>query len=180
MRLLRHLPDRLLHAFRRRRAKRQVSALRGSRVVFLCHGNINRSAYAEAAFRELVPAGKRNDVVVRSAGFIGPDRPASELAHATALQRGIDLSGHTSRSIDPAELKEADLVVVMTPKQYRDVCRIAGMQPVRVVILGDLDPHPIDTRNIRDPYGHGQEVFDPVFDRIDRCLQELATSLWPI
>jgi hypothetical protein len=41
-------------------------------------------------------------------------------------------------------------------------------------VLGDLDPLPIATRTITDPWGRTADVFDLVFDRIDRCVDELV------
>lgn len=178
-RTARHLPDRLLHGRRRAAARRLLADRDVRRAVFICHGNINRSAYAAAAFARALPAHAREQVQVSSMGFIGPDRPASELAQQVAGRRGVDLGGHRSRLLDAAELRESELIVVMNRRQLDAVRDLVGTSSGCILILGDLDPERLDTRTIQDPYGHPEPVFERVFDRIDRCLAELNAALWP-
>ena len=53
-RVLRHTPDRLLHARRRREARTRLAARRRDSVLVICHGNICRSPFAAALLaREL-------------------------------------------------------------------------------------------------------------------------------
>ncbi|MFW6198539.1 MAG: low molecular weight phosphatase family protein, partial [Acidobacteriota bacterium] len=94
-----HLPDRLLHPLRRRRVERFLRRLeRPETVLFVCLGNICRSPYAEKALeRALSDSTDVTEVV--SAGFIGPDRRSPEAARQVAEGRGLDLSGHVSRSL---------------------------------------------------------------------------------
>jgi len=178
-RAARHLPDRLLHGRRRAAAQRMLANLDVRRAVFICHGNINRSAYAAAAFTRSLPTQVRDEVRVSSMGFIGPDRPASDLAQRVAHGRGISLGSHRSRLLDGPELKQTDLIVVMNQGQKNAVMNLLRPRPGRVLILGDLDPHRIDTRTIQDPYGHPEYVFAQVFDRIDRCTHALVEAIWP-
>ena len=85
-RVLRHTPDRLLHARRRREARTRLAARRRGSVLVICHGNICRSPFAAALLsRELAPYG----VPVASAGFIGAGRPAPPEALAAARAGGL-------------------------------------------------------------------------------------------
>jgi protein-tyrosine phosphatase len=177
-RAVRHLPDRLLHARRRNSARRMLAGLgTPTRAVFICHGNINRSAYAAGAFTRALPAHARAHIRVSSMGFIGPGRSASELAQQVGGRRAVDLTNHRSRLLDAPELKETELIVVMSPRQRTDVLNLLKPASRDVLVLGDLDPERIDTRTIQDPYGHTEDVFERVFDRIDRCVDELVRSL---
>src|SRR5205809_858865 len=66
-RTLRHTPDRLLHARRRREARARLAARRPASVLVICHGNIWRSPFAAALLaRELAPHG----LPVTSAGGV--------------------------------------------------------------------------------------------------------------
>jgi hypothetical protein len=46
-----------------------------------------------------------------------------------------------------------------------------------VLVLGDLDPEPIETRVIRDPVEQPKEVFELSYSRIERCVEELARAV---
>jgi len=172
---VRRTPERLLHAYRRRKA---LEALRGrplpTTLLAVCHGNICRSPIAAALLgRELAPLGTD----VQSAGFIGFNRPPPAEAVAAAERHSVSLSDHRSRLVTADLVRAADLIVVMDPTQRRLVCERFGRRPTDVLVLGDFDPAPVETRTIRDPVNQSREVFDEVYERIARCVRELARVL---
>jgi protein-tyrosine phosphatase len=172
---VRRTPDRILHPFRRRKA---LEALRGRArprtLLVLCHGNICRSPMAAALLdRELRPLG----IDVQSAGFIGFNRPPPAEAIAAAESHGVDLTSHRSRPVTADVARAADLIVVMDVIQRRLVCERFGRLPSDVIVLGDLDPAAVETRAIRDPVDQSRQVFDEVYERIARCVQELGRAL---
>ncbi len=74
---------------------------------FLCTGNSCRSQMAEGFARRVLGATHR----VASAG-IAPGR-VHPLAIAVMAEAGVDISGQTSKAIDPALLRQAALVVTL-------------------------------------------------------------------
>lgn len=83
-------------------------------ILFVCTGNTCRSSMAEAMFKVMLKdAGL--DIEVASAGtsvfFQGG---ASAQAVEVMGERGIDLSGHSSRQIVNEDIKKADLILTMT------------------------------------------------------------------
>lgn len=202
-RALARLRDQTLHPWRRRRARARLRALPPPRnVLFLCLGNVCRSPYAEYRFRALAAARGHDTLTVDSAGFIGPGRAPAELALDAARARGIDTGTHRSRVVDDALFAAADLIVLVDAAHGRRLRRLhrsaeaargggtgateATGGPVAAtrtrpatVVLGDLDPEPARRRRIRDPWGQEPEIFERVFDRLDRCLEALAELVLP-
>lgn len=173
-RALRHTPDRLLHRHRRTRALRRFHERGLPRtILFVCLGNVCRSPYAAVAYASLVADGGAG---VDSAGFIGPGRESPSNAIRVAARRGLDLEAHRSKLLTIENVGAAELVVVMDAKQQRQIRQLYGRSAESVLVLGDLDPEPIDTRAIRDPWGHPTEVFEASYDRIDRCLRALIEA----
>jgi len=167
-------PARLLHPLRRRAAR---AALRGRAprvIVVVCHGNICRSPLAAALLRRALGS---DGIRVESAGFAGPNRVAPHDAVAAAARRGVDLSNHRSRLLTADLVSAADLLVVMEPEQQRAVCERFGRWPRDVIVLGDLDPAPIEARTIRDPIEQGPDVFEASYARIECCVREFASVL---
>ena len=75
-------------------------------------------------------------------------------------------------------LREADVVLVMSPGQLRQLRQELGEEPGGLrIVLGDLDPEPLERRAIVDPYDRSDEVFDVVYERIDRCCEALVEAL---
>lgn len=172
---VRRTPERLLHPLRRKKA---IEALRARRrpakVLAVCHGNICRSPVAAALLaRELEALG----VEVQSAGFIGFNRPAPAEAVAAAERHAVNLADHRSRLLTNDLARGADLIVVMDAGQRRLVCERFGRFPRDIVLLGDLDPAPVEARTVRDPIDQSRDVFDKTYDRIARCVRELANAL---
>ncbi len=174
VRFARRTWDRLLHPFRRYRALAVVRQHRmPSVVLFVCHGNICRSPYAEGALRAQLGTGAASVIHVRSAGFIGPDRPSPRFAIEEAAARGVDLSQHRARMLSTHEVRSAELVCVVEPSQVEALRRrfpAAGT----VIVLGDLDPVGDHGRIITDPVDQPRAVFAASYDRIDRCVAVLA------
>ena len=146
-------------------------------MLFVCHGNIYRSPYAEAAFRSLLPAEMRHHVVALSAGFVGPGRPAPDPSITLARQRGLDLTPHRSQLLNPALVKESHLVVVMSPAQAEEIRRRFEYPSRRVLVLGDLDPEPIRSREVADPWNQPHQVLEESTLRVSRCVRELVSAL---
>jgi protein-tyrosine phosphatase len=170
----RHLGDRLLHRWRRRRIVRGLTRRPPpTAVLFVCSGNICRSPFAAAVARQVLP----KEIGIASAGFVGPDRPAPPEAVAAAAEHGLDLSSHRSELITPERLRSAGLVVVMEKEHRRRVVDLRRSLLDRVVLLGDLDPMPISERTVTDPLNQPLETFRSTYDRIDRCVRALA-ALW--
>ena len=167
-----------MHRDRRRRALALLAGLSHVRsVLFVCHGNICRSPYAAFAFARALPPSVRDHVTISSAGFVGPDRPPPTEALSVARSRGIDMSAHRSSLLTASTVQNTDLVVVMDERQRR---AIAATYPSRaIVILGDLDPAPIDTRGIRDPWAQSEDVFEQSYARIDLCIDSMVEALYP-
>jgi protein-tyrosine-phosphatase len=174
VRKLEQFLERLLHAHRRRKARRQVTAKHIRSVLFLCHGNVYRSPYAAAAFMRAIAATSLSaSIKVASAGFIAPGRRAPEGALSAARTRGIDLSSHLSTLVSAHAVAGMDLVAVMSDDQARGIRSRHG-PAVTILILGDLDPLPIRSRTITDPLGRDVDLVEQVYARIDRCVEQLA------
>ena len=171
---LRRVPRRVVHRLCRQRA---LNALRrcprfGSLLV-VCRGNVCRSPFAAALLRRL----SRNQLRVDSVGLTAPGRPPPPEAVAAALRHGVDLSVHRSQLVTAEAARAADLIIVMDLTQRHEICIRFGRSERDVLVLGDLDPQPIETRVIRDPVRQPLEVFEQTNTRIERSVRELARAI---
>jgi protein-tyrosine-phosphatase len=174
LRDLRHVPESLAHSRRRNAARAQLASLQARRILFVCHGNICRSPFAAALFDQSLPIELFGTIKVSSAGFIGADRGAPEAAIAAALRYGVDISQHRSRVITSELLRDVDLILVMSSAQAQGISARLRFDSIPVVVLGDLDPLPVDRRTILDPWNGSDEVFAESYSRLHRCVAQLA------
>jgi protein-tyrosine-phosphatase len=135
------------------------------RVLFVCSGNTCRSPLAALALQAQLGEAA-SWVSVDSAGTAAAaGEPASEGSRRIAERDGFDLSAHRSRPLTGAMLREADLVLVMTPAHLA-AARQLGADPDRLHVISDW-PAPGDT---------GQPVFDPFgasFEAYEECWRRL-------
>lgn len=87
------------------------------------------------------------------------------------------MSSHRSAILTSESLQAADLVVVMSRAQERGISSRVAPGSI-VLVLGDLDPLPLKHRTIMDPWEGPVDAFDESYERINRCVRELARILW--
>lgn len=178
-RLLSHQAQRASSLWQRRRflaaqrraaqpGGRGVRQLQGAhRVLFLCHGNINRSAVAQV-YAQARHGGR---FIYVSAGFHeAAGRPADPAMVAQAAQMGLDLAGWQSQAVQPAMLAEADLVYVMEQAHFD---RVLAMQPQlsgRVFLLGAASAASPADCEIPDPYGRPDAQYAAALSQVVRSV----------
>jgi protein-tyrosine phosphatase len=176
-RAARRTTEQVLHPSRRRAARARL-AVSGpwEGALVLCYGNVCRSPYAASLLMQVF-AERGITIPVRQGGFIGPGRRSPAIARRVARALGVDLRPHRSRLVTPEDTHGQTLVVVMETRQADRVMREFGVPRTRLLVLGDLDPRPIDARSITDPWGLEREVFEEVYVRISRCVTALVECL---
>jgi protein-tyrosine phosphatase len=139
---------------------------RVSRLVFVCRGNICRSAFGNALARQLgVPSDSFG--LEASSGT-----PADPVAARVATRLGVALPEHRARRAAEVPLGPGDLVIAFEPRHARALREIAGPSGAQVTLLGlHLQPR---RPHIEDPYGLGDAYFERCFALIERGVREIA------
>jgi protein-tyrosine phosphatase len=148
-------------------------------ILCVCTGNICRSPMAEGLLTRLVADRGLADIRVHSAGTHALDgRPAEPHAVTAARELGADISGHIARSLDPAMVAQADLILVMEQGHADLIARVLtpARQAADLRLLADYSPLP-DTDEIDDPYGQSLKTYRACADRIRQCLEAVADQI---
>ena len=147
-------------------------------VVFVCHGNIMRSAIAAELFRAKTRRLRGRAIVVRSAGTNAVSGSVADprmCQAATAL--GLSLALHRATPITESVAREADAVFVM---DYLNEAELLARVPVarsKVHLLGAYDPSASGGVEIQDPFMSDAAAAHQCAQRIDACLDELVAAL---
>ena len=146
-----------------------------SRLVFVCQGNICRSAFAAS-----VALRNEETKLVLPVASLGlstcSGAPSPPEAQTAAAHCGIDLSAHQACDWTDFEVHPADLFLVMEVRQARELLRrLAGKPHAGVVLLGlccqPALPH------IHDPLTLGAEYFDMCFMRLGQAVLRFQSML---
>ncbi|MGI8707160.1 MAG: hypothetical protein ACR2LG_02990 [Actinomycetota bacterium] len=102
----------------------------------VCTGNLCRSPMAESLMREALSGRDCDGVEVASSGtWAEAGYGAAESAVNALRERGIDLSAHRTRPLDPDEVNQADLVVAMTSVHVREILEVAPEAAGKLVMI---------------------------------------------
>jgi predicted ATP-grasp superfamily ATP-dependent carboligase/protein-tyrosine-phosphatase len=162
---------------RLRRSPALAERIRAARsVLFVCQGNINRSAVAERVLSERFRASS-NGPAVASAGFDPrPGRRSTSISRGAANDLHVDLQNHVSTPLIREMLTRFDLIVAMELRQAARIGQLDARAGRHCIVLALLDPEggPLD---IPDPDGKARAMFSTVYARIVRCVEQLHTVM---
>jgi protein-tyrosine phosphatase len=153
-----------LRAFRLRHPERV------RRVVYVCLGNICRSAYGDRLAREF-------DIEVASLGLSTSTGAASPAEAVDAARRqGVDLHGHRAVDWGDFKVRPGDLFLVMEVRQAHELRRRLGPRTdVEVCLLGMWCSPPMP--HLHDPFTLSAGYFDTCFARVRQAAVQLQQVL---
>ncbi len=159
---------RSIRRLHRKNLARLLSEHQGHRhVLFLCHGNICRSPFAELVARREIP-----DWKFFSAGFHTlSGRLSPESVQAVARSFEVDLSGLRSKRVSRQAVDAADIVMLMDASNLSSFTRQFPHAIDKVLLLGMFASPPGE---IPDPYGANVPQIVRIFAKIDRGIAGLA------
>lgn len=150
------------------------------KVLFVCMGNICRSPTAQGIFSALVEQhGLNQHIEVDSAGthayHIG--NPPDLRAQASALKRGIDLSGLRARRVDKNDFERFDYVLAMDEENYTGLAAICPvLYQDKLKLFMDFASQ-VKEREVPDPYYGGPGGFERVLDMVQAASEGLLKDI---
>lgn len=138
------------------------------RLVFVCHGNICRSAFAAVLARQ---AG----LEVASFGLsTATGKPAHPPLDAIAGEMGHDLAGHRSTRMQDFTPRPGDLLLAMETRHLRKLAMTPPFNLLPRTLLG-LYTRP-RTPHLHDPYELGEGYTRHCLARIETAIPVLAAT----
>jgi len=139
------------------------------RLVFVCRGNICRSAYGHVWAEEAEIPTASLGVLTKTGGM------ADERAIDVAAHRGIVLDSHRTTALADFQVENGDLFVAMEPWHARLVEEAELPTSHQVTLLGFfVKGH---GPSILDPYGRPEVTYDQCFGVIEAGIREMKDRL---
>lgn len=139
------------------------------RVMFVCSGNICRSAYGEYRFRQMC-AEQHPDTQVISSGTLRINgRAATQEMIEVGAERGLNLEPHRSNGLSKLLIDSSDVIFVMSEKHRMEILRIAPEAEKKIVLLGHWLNQP--KFEIDDPIRQSMDFYRRVTSEIDEALK---------
>jgi protein-tyrosine-phosphatase len=149
------------------------------RLLFVCHGNILRSAVAEALYADRVRTGLAPaDSLAESAGTAARDgNHADPRGVRAARDLGIHLDQHRAGRLTDEQVVRADLILVMDFLNEADVVARFPAAANKVRLLASFAGEVGRPSEIRDPYTGSEDDVRASFKIIAKAVDSLSATL---
>jgi protein-tyrosine-phosphatase len=155
----------------------EVSAAvsRARSILFLCYGNINRSALADVMVRTIA---KDVGISVTSAGFHQEGgRPADPVMVDVARQFDVDMNSIRSTCVTERLLHESDIIFVMEKSHYDRLVTMDASVADKVYLLGAHRRSTNGPAEIGDPYGRSRESYVVCYERVAAAMNHIKAAI---
>ncbi len=151
-------------------------------VLFVCHGNIMRSAAAAGFLRDELRATSNSGVRVASAGTHAHDgRAADTRALDAALTLGLSLHAHKAKRLTKTMIAESDVVFAMDELNFVNISASFPDSRPKLLLFGGMTASGVyRAHEIPDPYmkspGEVNATIASIKEYITRLVEALAVS----
>ncbi len=135
------------------------------KIMFICSGNTCRSPLAEGLFKKYLKENNITDIEVSSAGVGAfPGDAVSINSILVAGNRGVDISDHRARNINPEHLLTTDLFFCMSDSH-------------KAVLSRYCDENKIVVLNVPDPYGRPIEFYEECAKQLESQFPQILERI---
>ncbi|MHC4640567.1 MAG: L-threonylcarbamoyladenylate synthase [Planctomycetota bacterium] len=157
----------------------ELEAMSEIQFLFVCTGNTCRSPMGEGIFRKYLAEKFQCEVdhldnmgyKVSSAGIIDlADSLASAEAIVACAAKGVDIQAHRSRALSQELIDESDFIFAMSRMHCERIVALNPEASNKCKLIAE-------DKDIPDPIGQGQQVFDDCAELIEKAVKKRIGEL---
>lgn len=142
--------------------------------MFICTGNICRSAMAHWLLKKKLEERNIKNVEVYSAGIYADSGDMSTHEAIEVMEEyGVDLKKHRATKVQNSNIKDMDIILCMTLSHKRDLIYMYPELKEKIYTLKEYVKDEKNGVEIRDPWGYDIVTYRFCASEIDACLDKL-------
>lgn len=148
------------------------------KIMFICTGNICRSAMAHAMLEQKVKS-QNKKIEVYSCGIFAynGDRPTEEAISVLNTIYNVDLTSHKATNIENSPIREMDVVLCATTSHKNNVLNKYPELKGKVFTIKEYAGYPTNNLDINDPWGCSYETYKKCAKEIDECINKIIEKM---
>ncbi len=147
------------------------------KIMFICTGNICRSAMAHAMLLKKAKEQNKN-IEVYSCGIWAQtgDVPTYE-GREVMKDYGIDISSHRATNIINSDIENMDVILCATYNHKRNVISMYPELKEKIFTIKEYAGYPENDLDISDPWGYGLDVYKKCAKEIEICIEKILEKI---
>lgn len=147
------------------------------KIMFICTGNICRSAMAQALLKKKTKE-QNKDIEVYSCGIYAEDGDIPTYEGIEVMKKyGIDLEKHRAVNIINSNIEDMDVILCAAESHKNSVISMYPELKVKVFTMKEYAGYPRSDWNINDPWGYGIDVYTKCAEEIEECINKILNKL---
>ena len=152
------------------------------RIMFICTGNICRSAMAHWLLKKKLEEKNRKDIDVYSCGIYAENGDwSTEEAKEVMEEYGVSLKEHRATNIRNSNIEEMDLILCATESHKRETINMYPNLKEKVYTMKEYvkySKNGQEETNIKDPWGYGIATYRMCAAEINEVLDLLIEKIF--
>lgn len=147
------------------------------KIMFICTGNICRSAMAHSMLLKKAKEQNKN-VQVYSCGIWAQDGDIATYEGRTVMKNyGIDLSSHRATNIKKSNIEDMDVILCATMNHKLNVIAMYPELKDKIFTMKEYALYPNNDLDIKDPWGYGLDVYKKCAEEIEECIEKILEKI---
>lgn len=147
------------------------------KIMFICTGNICRSAMADGLMKKLVKDSNK-DIEVYSCGIFAEDGDMPTFNAIEAIKEyDVDLKSHRATNIRDSKIEEMDIILCATISHKNNVISMYPNLKDKVFTIKEYANFDKSDLDIPDPWGYDIETYRFCASTISNCLYKIIEKI---
>lgn len=147
------------------------------KIMFICTGNICRSAMAEWLMKKLVKDNNK-EAKVYSSGIFAEDGDMPTYNAIQAIKEyGVDLREHRATNIRSSKIEDMDIILCATNSHKNNVINMYPNLKDKIYTIKEYAGFNESDLDIQDPFGYDIETYRFCANSINDCLEKIIEKI---
>ena len=147
------------------------------KLMFICTGNICRSAMAHVMLEEQTKKMNKKIKIYSCGVYAEEGVRSTEQAIKVMKEYNIDLTRHRATHIRKSDIENMDLILCATTAHKNHVTSLYPKLKDRVYTMKEYAGYSKNDLDIKDPWGYNLETYKRCAEEINECLKKIMEKI---